>query len=176
MTRILLTACLVLALSACGFHLRGALTLPADIGPIRVVARDRYSPLAESLAQALNRAGGQATAEGPAEGMAALTIRFEKWGNTPISVDVQGRSQEYTLRYATIFDLRRADGSVVVPEQSVELARDYISVPTRSEGTESEREILTREMQREMVASILRRIDAVVKAPQPASSDTTQTP
>ncbi len=176
MTRTLLLACLVLALTACGFHLRGALSLPSDVGPIRVVARDPYSPLAESLAQALNRAGGQATAEGPVEGKATLTIRFEKWGNTPISVDVQGRSQEYTLRYATIFDLRRADGTVVVPEQSVELARDYISVPTRSEGTESEREILTREMQREMVASILRRIDAVVKAPEPASSDTTQTP
>lgn len=176
MIRTLLAACLVLALSACGFHLRGALALPSDIGPIRVVARDPYSPLAESIAQALNRAGGQATAEGPAEGKATLTIRFEQWGDLPTSVDVQGRAQEFTLRYATIFDLRRADGSVVVPEQSVELARDYISVPTASQGTESEREILTREMQREMVASILRRIDAVVKAPQPASSDTTQTP
>lgn len=176
MTRILSVAFLVLALSACGFHLRGALTLPEDIGPIRVVARDRYSPLADSLAQALNRSGAQASVEGPVDGMSTLTIRFEKWGNTPISVDVRGRSQEYTLRYATIFDLRRPDGSVVVPEQSIELARDYISVPTRSEGTESEREILTREMQREMVAAILRRIDAVVKAPEPASSDTTQTP
>jgi LPS-assembly lipoprotein len=176
MTRYLLAAAAALLLSACGFHLRGALSLPEDLGPIRVIARDPYSPLAESLAQALSRTGGQATAEGPTEGMATLRIRFEKWGNTPISVDVQGRSQEYTLRYATIFDLQRADGSVLVPEQSVELARDYISVPTRSEGTESEREILTREMQREMVASILRRIDAVVKAPQPASSDTTQTP
>lgn len=176
MTRLLLTACAVLLLSACGFHLRGALTLPDDIGPIRVVARDPYSPLAEAVAQALQRADAQATTEGPREGVATLNILLEKWGSNPISVDAQGRAQEYTLRYATIFDLRRADGSVVVPEQSIELARDYISVPTRSEGTEGEREILVREMQREMVASVLRRIDAVSKAPEPASSDTTQTP
>lgn len=176
MTRLLFAAVAALLLSACGFHLRGALTLPDDIGPIRVVARDKYSPLAESLAQALNRAGGQATAEGPVDGKATLTIRIERWGNTPISVDAQGRSQEYTLRYATVFEMRRADGAVVVPSQSIELARDYISVPTQSEGTEGEREILAREMQREMVASILRRIDAVSKAPQPAESDTTQSP
>jgi LPS-assembly lipoprotein len=176
MTRLLFAAVAALLLSACGFHLRGALTLPDDIGPIRVVARDPYSPLAESLAQALNRAGGQASAEGPVEGNAMLTIRIERWGNTPISVDQQGRSQEYTLRYATVFDMTLADGTLVVPAQTVELARDYISVATQDEGTEGEREILAREMQREMVSSILRRIDAVSKAPQPAESDTTQSP
>jgi LPS-assembly lipoprotein len=176
MTRFLLAAAAALALSACGFHLRGALELPADVGEIRVVAKDQYSPLAESLAQSLDRVGGQARADGPKEGVSTLNILFEKWGNTPISVDVQGRGQEFSLRYATIFDLRRADGTVVVPEQSIELSRDYISVPTRSEGTESEREILTREMQREMVSAILRRIDAVTKAPQPAASSTVESP
>ena len=44
---------LVLALSACGFHLREALELPPDLGPVRVVSVDRYSPLAESLSQSL---------------------------------------------------------------------------------------------------------------------------
>lgn len=176
MIRHLALAFLLAALAGCGFHLRNSLTLPSDIGPVRVVAKDPYSPLAEGLAQALERAGGQASAEGPAEGMSTLNIVFERWGNTPIAVDVQGRAQEYTLRYATIFELRRADGSVIVPRQSIELARDYISIPTRAEGTESERELLGREMRREMVASILRRIDAVSKAPQPAESDTTQSP
>lgn len=176
MIRHLALAFLLTTLAACGFHLRNSLTLPSDIGPVRVVAKDPYSPLAEALAQALERAGGQASAEGSKEGMSTLNIVFERWGNTPISVDVQGRSQEYTLRYATIFDLRRADGSVVVPRQSIELARDYISIPTRAEGTESERELLSREMRREMVASILRRIDAVSKAPQPVEADTTQSP
>lgn len=176
MKKFLLAAVAALLLSACGFHLRGALTLPADIGPIRVVASDPYSPLAEGVAQALQRSGGQASTEGPREGTATLNILMEKWGSNPIAVDAQGRAQEFSLRYATIFDMRRADGSVVVPEQSVELARDYVAPPTDSDGAEAEREILVREMQREMVAAVLRRVDAVSKAPQPASSDTTQTP
>ena len=48
---------MTLMLSACGFHLRSALTLPPDLGPVRVVAGDPYSPLAESLAVALEHAG-----------------------------------------------------------------------------------------------------------------------
>jgi len=47
-----------------------------------------------------------------------------------------------------------------VPQQSIELARAYISVPTNAIGTEGERETLMRELRREMTASVLRRIDA----------------
>ena len=36
---------LLLLLAGCGFHLRDALLLPADLGPLRVVARDADSPL-----------------------------------------------------------------------------------------------------------------------------------
>ena len=35
---------LALALSACGFHLRNALSLPADLGPVRVVSPVRSTP------------------------------------------------------------------------------------------------------------------------------------
>ena len=155
---------LLLALAGCGFHLRDALLLPTDLGPLRVEARDPHSELARDLEQALARAGAQVVPIGTAatEGeYAALHIVGERWGDTPISIDQFGRSQEFTLRYAVIFSVQHADGSDLVPQQAIELARDYVSVPTRSIGTEGEREILEREMRREMVTSILRRIDAV---------------
>ena len=167
MTRILAILALALGLTACGFHLRSALTLPPDLGPVRVTARDPYSPLAESLAVALENAGATAAPEDATGGVATLRIRSEKWASIPISVDQFGRAQEYTLRYAVMFSLDKADGTNVVPQQTVELARDYVSVPTRSTGTEGEREVLAREMQKEMTASILRRIDAASRAPQP---------
>lgn len=40
---------LVLGLTACGFHLRDALLLPADLGPLQVTARDQYSALVLDL-------------------------------------------------------------------------------------------------------------------------------
>jgi LPS-assembly lipoprotein len=175
----------VLLLAGCGFHLRDALLLPPDLGPLRVVSAEPDGPLAQQLQAALERAGaaipeasapaGADSAGAGSTGAARLDIVSERWGDTPISVDQFGRSQEFTLRYAVIFDLRRADGSDLVPQQAIELSRDYISVPTSSAGTEGEREILTRELRREMVSSILRRIDAVsrmAQAPLPVPAAT----
>ena len=158
---------LVLALTACGFHVRDALQLPPDLGPLRVQSPDPYSPLAVSLSEALERAGATPAAEGDTA-VATLRVISEKWGNTPLSVDASGRAQEYTLRYAVFFRLTRADGSIVVPQQALELTRDYISSVRNTIGTDSEREILAKEMRREMVSSILRRIDAVARAPAAA--------
>lgn len=161
---------LAVGLSGCGFHLRDALAIPSDLGPLRVVSPDPYSPLATEVSEALSRAGATPAAPDATTDVATLRIASERWASTPLSVDAQGRAQEYTLRYAVIFRLNRADGSDLVPQQVIELSRDYISVPTNSSGTEGEREILTRELRREMTASILRRIDAAshaVVAPPP---------
>lgn len=163
-----------LLLSACGFHLRNALLLPPDLGPLRVAARNSDSRLVLAVRQALDRAGATMAADSATD-VATLRLVSERWANTPISVDQFGRAQEFTLRYAVIFNLRRADGTDVVPQQAIEMSRDYISVPTRSAGTEGERELLAKEMRRDMVASILRRIDAVTRMPG-ASGDTPAAP
>lgn len=155
----LLPLVLVLSLSACGFQLRDALTLPADMDPVKVVSKSRYSPLADRLEQSLTRAGAT-PATSAVRNPAVLQIKAERWGDTPLSVDSRGRAQEFSLRYAVVFEMRNGDGTVLVPQQNIELSRDYISVPTNSIGTEGEREILVREMQREMAAAILRRVDA----------------
>jgi LPS-assembly lipoprotein len=163
--RALTLVVLPLALASCGFHLRDALLLPGDLGPLRVVSQDPYSPLGQSLSEALGRAGATPAAEGVVDDVATLQILSERWESTPLSVDQFGRAQEFTLRYAVVFRLRRADATDLVPQQVIELSRDYISVPTNSSGTESEREILSRELRRDMVASILRRIDAASRTP-----------
>jgi LPS-assembly lipoprotein len=180
---------MVSVLGACGFHLRNAVAIPADLGPLRVVSRVQYSPLATSLAEAMERAGaipappeatagdagtGDATTADATPGVATLRIVSERWGNTPLSVDQRGRAQEHSLRYAVVFQLTRADGSVLVPEEAIELSRDYISVVTRSAGTEGEREILADELRKAMVASILRRIDIAFKNPPPPAAPTSE--
>lgn len=151
---------LALVLAGCGFQLRSALSLPPDLGPIQVDGQGRYSPLADSLSQALLRAGATVVeGRGRNEEVARLRILSERWASTPISIDARGRAQEYTLRYAVVFELVRADGEDLAPQQAVELARDYIQSPSDLTGADSERELLSREMRRDMVASIVRRID-----------------
>src|SRR5690606_17666446 len=159
----LLAVLLALGLAGCGFHLRDALQLPTDLGQVRVTARDPYSALSLSLQRSLAHAGVEVVEAGTPGRLAVLAIRPERWASLPLSLDQFGRAQEYTLRYAVVFALIDANGDEIVPQQAVELARDYISVPTDSTGTDTEAELLGRELQREMTAAILRRIDAATR-------------
>lgn len=162
--RVVLPLLFALALSACGFHLREPLTLPPELDGVRVVAADPYSPLAQSLTRSLERAGFPvAERGGDDEGVAVLRVLSERWDSQAISVDQFGRAQEFTLRYAAEFRLEDIDGEDLVPDQVIELSRDYVSLPENSTGSESEREMLARELQREMAAAVLRRIDAVTR-------------
>jgi len=163
-TAVLLTVLACTLLSACGFHLRGALTLPPGLEEIQIKARDPYSALARSLERSLAHNGVTLVPASERDAyVAVLNILSERWQSRPQSVDQFGRAQEYNLRYAVVFVLHNADGDVLVPQQAVELARDYVSAPDDATGIDSERELLTQEMQREMNASILRRIDAAVR-------------
>ncbi|MDR6840162.1 LPS assembly lipoprotein LptE [Pseudoxanthomonas sacheonensis] len=160
--RLLTAFVLVLGLSACGFHLRNKIALPADLGPVRVTSTTQYSPLAEAVAVGLRHAGA-VPADADAKDVASLQILSERWGNLPIAIDDRGRAQEFSLRYAAVFVFRRADGTDLVPQQVVELSRDYVSPPENATGTETEREILANELRREMAAAILRRVDGVIQ-------------
>ena len=169
MIRNALTVLLALALAGCGFHLRDSLALPEDTPPVQVVSTTPFSELATILERNLRNAGApvvtreQVQAD-PGMAVARLDIVSERWGDLPIAIDDQGRAQEFILRYATIFAFRLADGTELVPQQAVELSRDYVSPPEDATGTSTEREILADELRREMAASILRRIDGVARA------------
>jgi LPS-assembly lipoprotein len=153
----------VAALAGCGFQLRNATTLPKNLGQVAVIAPDPYSPLADTLARALERVGAQPAPAEAIDSATRLEILSEKWADLPISVDTFGRAQEYSLRYAVVFRLRRGDGEVLVPQQAVELARDYVAPAGDAIGNSSERDLLVTEMRRDMTAAILRRIDAAAQ-------------
>jgi LPS-assembly lipoprotein len=159
--RLLGVLILATGLSGCGFHLRNKLELPSDLGPVKVSSTTKYSKLALLVERGLDAAGAEKAPEDATE-VASLQILSERWGDMPIAVDEFGRAQEFSLRYAAVFVFRRADGSVMVPQQVVELSRDYVSQAIDSTGTNTERETLVSELQREMSASILRRVDGVL--------------
>lgn len=159
-------------LAGCGFHLRNRIALPSDLGPVRVVAASTsYSALVTSLSRGLQGAGatlaspiGEDRTAATDRQVATLRILSERWGDLPIAVDQFGRAQEFSLRYAVVFAFTKADGTDLVPQQVVELSRDYVSPPQDATGTATEREVLADELRREMSASILRRIDGVVRS------------
>jgi LPS-assembly lipoprotein len=165
MTRRLAAIALAAALlTGCGFHLRNALNLPENLGPVRVLASRSLQParrVAGRRAQARRRAGRPGRRAD--RDVATLQVMSEQWADTPISHDQFGRAQEFSLRYAVIFSMRAPMAASAVPQQAVELARDYLAPAVDSIGKASERELLVRELQRDMAAAILRRVDAASK-------------
>lgn len=170
MNRLLITLAIAASLTACGFHPRNALSLPADTPAVAVSSTAPYSKLVNLLERQLRASGvtvhDDAVAKqesGDEPRPARLMVVSERWGDLPLAIDGQGRAQEFRLRYAAIFKVLRADGRELVEQQVIELSRDYVAPPTDATGTVTEREILAEEMRREMSAAILRRIDGVVR-------------
>lgn len=156
------TAMLALALlAACGFQPRGALQVPPDVGPLRVESRDPYNPVATGLSRALQRS--QVLADPVAEERTGvLRLVGERWVDGPLLIDDTARVREWATRYIVSFELTGADGAAVMPRQSIELSREYAYDATAAFGTGEEQEVIREELQRDMVAAILRRVDAAL--------------
>lgn len=154
----------VALLTACGFHPRAQLSLPASLGPVSVQTADPYSPLGLELATALDRAGATAAAEGSRS--SALKVTGETWNTAPLSVDQFARVREYITRYKVDFVVVDADGKLLIEPQSIELSREYTYDINASAGSPAEQELIQRELRRDMQAAILRRLDVVLR-PKP---------
>ncbi len=150
------------AFTGCGFQLRQEVNLPANLMSLRVETVDSYSPLQRNLEQALRRSGASIVES--AAGSAVLRVFTSRVDRLPLSVGDTGRVQEYLLRYTVEFELADAAGSAVLPRQKVELDRDYTFDTSQALGTPGEEELVRAELEREMVQTILRRIDAATRS------------
>lgn len=162
MHRFVLLICVFVALSACGFRPRGTLAIADELGPVKVVTADPYSPLAYGLATALERAGAEPAAGADADA-ATLKVQSERFETRPLSVDRRAQVREYESRYLVKFELRDAAGKVLVPLQEVALSREYTYDALSPGGSPQEQELLQAELRRDMQAAILRRIDVVLR-------------
>lgn len=159
--KIVLLATLLALTAGCGFHPRNTLALADELGPVKVVTVDPYSPLAYGLATALDRAGATAAVEG--QPSATLQVRSERLDTRPLSVDRRAQVREYESRYIVKFELLDAAGEQLVPLQEIALTREYVYDSLSPAGSPAEQELLKSELRRDMQAAILRRIDVVLR-------------
>lgn len=152
----------LVVLTACGFHPRAQLNLPATLGPVSVQTSDPYSPLGLELARSLERAGATPAVEGSPS--SALKITGEAWSTIPLAVDELARVREYVTRYRVDFVLVDAAGKLLTEPQSIELSREYTYEQDAPVGSPAEQELIQRELRRDMQGAILRRLDIVLRA------------
>ena len=94
--------------------------------------------------------------------IAVLRIFKEKQSKRVLSVDANGRVREFELHYKISMELSGGDG-FFVPEQKLELTRDFLFDPEDVLGKSDEEAGLLRDMQHDMVRLIMLRLQAVAQ-------------
>jgi LPS-assembly lipoprotein len=170
--RWLVVLLLLSALGACGFHLRGAVSLPPVMERTLITGTDN-SPLYYELESALLAAGAQVVDDEEAA-TATLAIHSERSGRRVLSVDSQGRASEYELSLRLVFSLVAQGGRVIADRQELQLLRDYSFDPDNVLGSGGQEALLQTELRRYAARQILRRVQSLAR--QPASVPTERVP
>ena len=153
---------LALAVTGCGFHLRGSVELPPALAAMTVQDANPATDIAPELRSALKSAGTQVSDSAPM----LLQLKAERYGKRVLSVDSSGRAQEYGLSYTVGFLLKgkatEGEGETVwLAEESVTQTRDLRFDASAVLGSGSEEVQLKAEMRRDAVSQILRRLQKV---------------
>jgi LPS-assembly lipoprotein len=145
--------------SACGFRLQGTVSLPASIGSVYVSTADELTPFSVALRQALRNSG--ATLAGSA-GEAGVVVRVsrDRSGRRVLSVSARNTPQEYEIFYAVDYSIDRS-GAEALPEQSLELTRNFSFDESLLLAKQNEEEILLDAMARDLAGLVMRRLEAL---------------
>lgn len=147
-------------LAGCGFHLRKEAELPAAMQRVHIEAADPSSALVKDLAKALPRSGAQVV-DKVEVGVAVLKISANALSTDVLSVGGTARANEYAMRHHVEFSVEDAGGTAILPKQTIELSREFTFDATQALGVAAETDLLSKELERDMVQTILRRLEAL---------------
>lgn len=152
---------LAVALTACGFQLRGS------NGQYHMPFQSIYlgfsdtSPLGTELKRNLRGGDAVVVVTDAAKAEAKFDVLSETRGKTILSLNSQGRVREYLLTYTLVFRVRDAKDAELLGSTEISLKRSIAFNENQVLAKESEEALLYRDMQSDLVQQILRRLAAI---------------
>lgn len=154
---------LALLLSACGFHLRGAVDLPEGLKKVYLAGASM--PLREQFGKVLRAASGELAA-GPESASVVVNIIGESNDQRALSLSARGRSNELELSYRLRYAVVKTDGSVLLENQPIEIKREYFNNQQDIVAKDNEQQTIRNEMLQQAVRMMVDRIRTVLVAGQ----------
>ncbi len=154
-------AALCVTLTACGFHLRGPVSLPFNT---LYVEAPQASLFANQLRRAIRTGSETRISDNPADADATLQVLNELREKEILSLSAGGRVRELQLRYRIQYQVYDRQKNLIAPRSEIVLRRDYSFNDQDQLSKESEEALLYRDMQTDAVQQLLRRLQAVAKA------------
>ncbi len=152
---------MLLQLSACGFHLRGAVPLP-DVMARTYISDGGGSALYYEVENAILGAGASVV-DSAAASSAVLTLHQQRFDRRVLSVDTQGRAAEYELALQVVFSLQGSAGQLIADNERVNVIRDYSFDPDNVLAKGDEETALRSEMRRVAVEQMMRRLQSLAR-------------
>ena len=153
-------AILVLALSACGFQLRGTASLPFDT----VYIPKATGGVALDLKRNIQSGSRTRVVDDEKSAQALLELSGETKFRNILSLSGAGRVREFQLIYRVNLRVHDGKGGEFVPLTTLSIARDLTYNDTDVLAKEAEEAAIYREMQTDLVQQILRRLSAAQAA------------
>ena len=152
-------AAALLVLNACGFHLRGVRPLP--FATIYLGANPDYSPLFGELRREIEATGKTRVVSNPAEAEVRVELTNFNRDMEILSLSATGQVQEYRIELTIHFRVVDQGGKVLVEPKTLSAYRDYYYNDALVLAKEQEAEMLFRDMERDLMFQILRRVSAL---------------
>lgn len=156
--RALLAGAAAAALSACGFKLRGAQTLPVET---LFLALPVNSPLGAEITRVVRSSTNARVVTDRKEAQAIFELLGESREREVLSVNAQGRAREYQLRLLTTFRVVDPKGIEMIAPTTLTARRDISFNESELLAKESEEALLYRDMQSDLVRQMVTRLQGM---------------
>ncbi|MCO6429047.1 LPS assembly lipoprotein LptE [Nitrosomonas communis] len=157
--RAFLAISLILAVSACGFHLRGQITsLPFT--SIHVIAPPGH-PIGIDVERAIRVNTNAKVTKKPEKAQAILQILSAVNEKKILSLSIGGRVREFQLGYRVSARLLDSQGTEIAPVEGINVTRVLPFLDEQVLAKAAEEEMLYKDMQADAVQQIIRRIAAI---------------
>jgi LPS-assembly lipoprotein len=159
--RIITVALLTLALSACGFQLRGTGGYELAVESVAIIADNNFSDLADELEDTLKSIGVSVNAEDP-----EYVIRLGSETTTRRAVASSGNItvSEYEVRLRAIFSISDAAGESLIEPTPLTAERIYSFDASNFVSNSEEEELLVEEMRQDLAGQLVRRFSATLRS------------
>lgn len=158
----------VLALSACGFHLRGNAALPKGMERVHLTVGGG-GDFQRKLARAL-LASNVIVEDKSGPGIAELRVPAQNFDIQSLTVSGYAEVTEFAVNYHVVFNATDANGKTIVPSQEINLQREYSYDASQPVGTEAQVEQIEGSLIDDAIQAVLFRLQAVATHGEAAAS------
>ena len=155
-----LAACL--ALSACGFHLRGSGGDTSSAQSLYIEGAGATGSFLGTFAATLSGAGGSVVGS-PATSTAVVRLYKASYIRQPITLSRTGQATGFDLIYRVVYDVRSPKGALLQTRKEFEAKRDYFNNQTLPLAQLAEEGQIREELEKEAAQALLRQVANVLR-------------